>query len=250
MKRMLFIAAALLSGAAPQAWAQLSPDLIMESYNSNIQVITSGIINKSVLDKAVARNASSAGRSTATKRSTAATRSAAGASTAYTPTTALRQQTVQGYTNRLKASNPTGAQAVASVFGTGKYDYGQVYRGIVAGTGLRDNDATDALACYILLGWAIVHNKQRDQDITAPMARGVRAQVAPLLASNTQMRTRAAQVGEELKLQTVLVQGGWQSAIREGKLAAYQQGVANLFKTQYGMDMSQFELTSQGFAKR
>jgi hypothetical protein len=249
MKRMLFIAAALLAGAAPQAWAQLSPDLIMESHNSNIQVITSGIINKSVLDKAVARNASSAGRSTATKRSTAATRSA-GASTAYTPTAALRQQTVQGYTNRLKASNPTGAQAVASVFGTGKYDYGQVYRGIVAGTGLRDNDATDALACYMLLGWAIVHNKQRDQDITAPMARSVRTQVAPLLSSNAQLRTRAAQVGEELKLQTVLVQSGWQSAIREGKLAAYQQGVANLFKTQYGMDMSQFELTSQGFAKR
>lgn len=157
---------------------------------------------------------------------------------------------MQGYTNRLKASNPTGAQAVASVFGTGKYDYGQVYRGIVVGTGLRDNDATDALACYMLLGWAIVHNKQRDQGITAPMARGVRAQVAPLLASNAQMRTRAAQVGEELKLQAVLVQGGWQSAIRGGKLAAYQQGVANLFKTQYGVHMSQFELTSQGFTKR
>lgn len=90
MKKTLFIAAALLAVAALQARAQLSPDLIMESYNSNIQVITSGIINKSVLDKAVARNASSAGRSTATKRSTAATRSAAGASTAYTPTAALR----------------------------------------------------------------------------------------------------------------------------------------------------------------
>jgi hypothetical protein len=33
-----------------------------------------------------------------------------------------------------------------------------------------------------------------------------------------------------LKLQTVVVQGGWQVAIKEGKLAAYQQDIRNLFK--------------------
>jgi hypothetical protein len=102
----------------------------------------------------------------------------------------------------------------------------------------------------MLMGWAVVHNVQDEQAITIPMAQGVRAQVAPLLASSAQLPTRAAQVGEELKLQTVVVQGDWQSAIREGKLAAYQQGIGNLFKTQYGMDMSQFKLTGQGFAKK
>jgi hypothetical protein len=245
MKKLLF-AAALLAGAAPQAQAQMSPDLIMETYNSNISVITNGAINKSVMEKAIARN--NAGRNAG--RSTTAARPAARTGTAYAPTAALRQQTVQGYANRLKASNPAGAQAVMAAFGPGKYDYGKTYREILDGTGLRENDAADALACYMIMGWAVVHNVQSGKAITIPMAQGVRAQIAPLLANNPQLATRAAQVGEELKLQTVIVQGGWQSAIKEGKLAAYQQGVNNLFKTQYGMDMSQFKLTSQGFAKQ
>jgi hypothetical protein len=246
--RSLFFFGALLAAellAAPVARAQMSPDLIMETYNSNISVITNGIINKSVMDKAIERN--NAGRNTG--RGTAATRPVASVSTAYTPTPALRQQTVQGYIDRLKTSNPAGAQAIASVFGPGKHDYAQVFRGIVDGTGLHENDAADVLAAYMIIGWMIVNNVQDDKAITVPMARGVRAQVAPLLAGNAQMRTRAAQVGEELKLQAVVVQGGWQAAIKEGKLPTYQQGIGNLFKTQYGMDMSQFKLTNEGFAK-
>ncbi|MDO7844723.1 hypothetical protein Q5H92_00020 [Hymenobacter sp. M29] len=232
--------------ASPAAQAQMSPDLIMENYNSNISVITNGIINKSMMDKAIERN--NAGKNAG--RGSAATRPAASTSTAYTPTPALRQQTVQTYVDRLKTSNPAGAQAIASVFGPGKYDYSKTYREILDGTGLRENDAADALACYMIMGWVVIHNVQDGKAITIPMAQGVRAQVAPLLAGNPQMRTRAAQVGEELKLQTVIVQGGWQAAIKEGKLAAYQQGIGNLFKTQYGMDMSQFKLTSQGFARK
>jgi hypothetical protein len=246
MKATYFLVAlALLTRA--EVRAQLSPDLIMETYNSNISVITDGAINKSVMEKAIARNNAgrSAGRGTA-----AARRPTASTSTAYTPTPALRQQTVQGYVNRLKTSNPAGAQAIMSAFGPGKYDYNKTYREILDGTGLRENDATDALACYMIMGWAVVHNVQDGKAITIPMAQGVRTQIAPLLAGNPQMQTRAAQVGEELKLQTVIVQGGWQSAIKEGKLAAYQQGIGNLFKTQYGMDMSQFKLTSRGFTKQ
>ena len=243
----LLLGATLLAALA--ARAQPSPKLTMEIYNSNIQAITSGIINKSMLDNAVARNNGRAARGTAAGR-TAAARPAASASTTYVPTAALRQQTVQAYANRLKASNTTGAQAIATAFGPGKYDYGQVYHGIMKASGLRENDAADVLASYLVVGWMIVNNVQDGNAITVPMARGVRAQVAPLLAGNAQARSRAAQVGEELKLQTVVVQGGWQSAIKEGKLAAYQQGIGQLFKTQYGMDLSQFKLTNQGFAKR
>jgi hypothetical protein len=50
----------------------------------------------------------------------------------------------------------------------------------------------------MLLGWAAVNNTQSDKNITVPMAQGMRAQVALLLANNAQMPTRAAQVGEEL----------------------------------------------------
>ncbi|MDO7875490.1 hypothetical protein Q5H93_12170 [Hymenobacter sp. ASUV-10] len=242
MKRSLILLAGALLGTVGSAQAQMSPDLIMENYNNNIQVITSGIINKSMLDNAMERNGNGG---TSARSKTRATRPAV--STAYKSTPALRQQTVQSYANRLKTSNPSGAQAVTAAFGPGKYDYGHVYRGILDGTGLRDNDAADALAAYMLMGYAIVHNIQDGKAITVPMARGVRAQVAPLLAANSQARGRAAQLGEEMKLQTVIVQGGWQSAIKEGKLTAYQQSIGQLFKTQYGLDLSQLKLTSQGF---
>lgn len=237
------LAFALLTGVETRA--QLSPDLIMETYNSNISVITDGAINKSVLENSMKRNTAadrSAGRGTAASRRLM--------STAYTPTPALRQQTVQACVDRLQASSPAGAQAVAAAFGPGKYDYSQTYREILKGTGLRENDATDALACYMLMGWAVAHNVQDDKAITIPMAQGVRDQIAPLLTTSAKLRTRAAQIGEEMKLQTVLVQGGWQAAIKQGKLAAYQQSINNMFKTKYGMDMNEFKLTSQGFAKK
>ena len=234
--------------------AQMSTDLIMETYNSNISVITNGIINKSMMDKAVERNNAgrNAGRAAATPRTSASASASAtaSASTAYTSTPALRRQTVQNCIDRLKTSNPTGAQAIATTFGPGKYDYGQVFQGLVRDSGLRENDAADNLASYLILGWMIVNNVQDGNAVTVPMARGARAQVAPLLAANAQARTRAAQVGEELKLQAVVVQGGWQAAVKGGSLAAYQESIGNLFKTQYGMDMRQFKLTSQGFVKK
>jgi len=245
MKLSILLLAGALLLAAPRAWAQLSPDLIMENYNSNVQVITSGIINKNMLDNAMERNGTSGASA---RGKTRVARPAV--STAYKSTPALRQQTVQTYVDRLKGSNPAGAQAVLTAFGPGKYDYGQTYRGILDGTGLRENDAADALAAHLLMGYAIVYNIQDGKAITAPMARGVRAQVAPLLAANAQASGRAAQLGEEMKLQTVIIQGGWQSAIKEGKLEAYQQGIGNLFKTKYGMDLSQFKLTNTGFAQR
>jgi hypothetical protein len=239
--------------ASPAAHAQLSNDLIMETYNSNISVITNGAINKSVMEKAIERNnAGRTGISRATNRSTGAARPAASArtGTAYTPTPALRQQTVQGFVSRLKISDLSTSQSIAANFGPGKYDYSKIYRDLTKDVGLRENDATDVLASYMILGWMIVNNVTDDKAITTPMTQGLRAQIAPLLADNPQARTHAAQVGEEMKLQTVVVHSGWQSAIKQGKLTAYQQGINNMFKTQYGMDMTQFKLTSQGFAKK
>ncbi|MDO7874396.1 hypothetical protein Q5H93_06600 [Hymenobacter sp. ASUV-10] len=50
-----------------------------------------------------------------------------------------------------------------------------------------------------------------------------------------------------MKLQTVIVQGGWQASVKEKKLAAYQQGIGQLFRTQYGLNLGQLKLSSQGF---
>ncbi|MBO2012294.1 hypothetical protein [Hymenobacter negativus] len=173
-------------------------------------------------------------------------------SLAYVPSAALKQKTVQGYVDRLKTKNPAASQAVASTFGPGKYDYGKVYKGLIEGYNLRENDAVDAMTAYIVLGWMIVNNVQDDKAVTAAMVQGARAQVAPLLASNAKLAAPgvAAQVGEEMKLQSVIVQGGWQSAVKAGTLPAYRQGTASLFKTQYGLDLSQLKLTPQGFVAK
>ncbi len=180
----------------------------------------------------------------------ASPKTASKTSLAYTPTAALKQKTVQGYVDRLKPNSPTASQAVAANFGPGKYDYGAIYRGLIDGYNLRENDAVDALTAYLVLGWMIVNNVQNDKAVTAAMVQGVRAQLAPRLATNAQLTApgAAAQVGEETKLQSVIVQGGWQSAIKENTLPAYRQGIAAMFKTQYGLDFSQLKLTPQGFA--
>ena len=169
---------------------------------------------------------------------------------AYEPTAALRRQTVAGYVNRLKTNNPGAAQALAAELG--KYDYSQIYRSNTKDSGLRENDAADNMAALLLLGWMIVNDQHDGNAITVPMAKGVRAQVAPGLATSGAANTpaKAARVGEELKLLLVVLQAGWLSAPKEGQQVAFRQGVAAMFKTQYGFDLSKLRLTDQGFARK
>lgn len=127
-----------------------------------------------------------------------------------------------------------------------------MYHGLTKDSGLIENDTASALATFMILGWMIINNVQDGNAVTVPMARGVRAQVAPQLSATAQFKTAGvpAQLGEEMKLLFVLVQGGWQSAIKENTLPAYRQGIADLFKNQYGLDLSLVKLTPQGFAKK
>lgn len=256
--------------AAPAARAQLSPDLIMESYNSNMNAIVSGAINKATIDNILEKDRREGidpnnGRKTgivvgrpgsrpplgATGEATNA--SASAASLAYgAPSAALKARTVQGYVDRLKAKNPVAAQAIATNFGPGKYDYGTIYRGIVDGQGLHENDAADALSAYLIIGWMIVNDVRDGKAVTVPMAQGVRRQFAPKLAANPRLTAPGvpAQLGEEMKLLLVVVQGGWQSAMKEHTLPAYQRGIAALYKNQYGLDLAQLQLTDRGFASK
>lgn len=174
------------------------------------------------------------------------------ASLPYAPTPALKRETVQGYVARLKPKSPTAAQAVATNFGSGKYDYSTIYNGLVSGYNLRENDAVDALAAYLVLGYRIVNNISDNKLVSPAMVQGVQAQFGPRLARNPKLMPPgvAAQFGEEMKLQCVVLQGGWQAAIKENRLPAYRQSVAALFKTQWGFDVSQLRLTKLGFSKR
>jgi len=232
--KVLLIAAALLLAAAPAARAQ------------------DGAYVPSVLFSTSALDATRDVREDRTDRRPAAQK-ARPASLAYaTPSAALKAQTVQGYVNRLRAKNPAASQAVAANLGPGKHDYGQIYRGIVQGTGLREHDAADNLAAFLVLGWMIVNDVPQVSGLPAGAPQGVRAQFAPKLAANAQLAApgAAAQLGEEMKLLFVVVQGGWQSALKENTLPAYRQGVAALFQNQYGLDFAKVKLTAQGFVKK
>lgn len=190
------------------------------------------------------------------KRAAAAkgTRAAAATSFAYRSSPSTRARAVEQTATRLQASNAPLAQTLTATFGPGKTDFAPIYAEIISGTGLRADNAADALACYLLMGYAIVHNLQDGKAITPALAQGTRQQVMGILAGNPKLKpddpVAAAGIGEEFKLQTVILQSGWQSAIKTGRLPAYQQSVGQLFKAQYGLDMAQLKLTSQGFAKR
>lgn len=168
---------------------------------------------------------------------------------AYTPTAALKQKALDGYVARIEKSGNAEAAKVAREQFT-KNDANTVYKGLIAGTGLKENDAADALTAYTVLGWMIANDQK-----TQPPPSGIRAAreaIAAGMAKNEQMTTPgvAASLGEELKLLFVSIHAGWQSAEKEGKAKQYADGVAAMFHKQSGQDLRGFAITDKGFAKK
>ncbi len=130
-----------------------------------------------------------------------------------------------------------------------QHDFGKVYAGIVAPFGLHRGDAADALTAYTLLGWMIANGRT---DPTLPQVAAARAEVAATVSTNPALATEAARakLGEEVTILFVLLHAGWQSAQKEGKLAQYSDGVATMFKQQFGRDLRQMALTDRGFEQR
>lgn len=166
----------------------------------------------------------------------------------YSSTPALRRQALDGYLARASRQYPEAARVMSAQFA--KHDYAAVYRSLIGGTGLRDNDAADAVTAYTVLGWQIA-NGYTDN---LPPARIVaaRRQIAAALAANPQLSSPATRpaLGEEMKLLMVTLHAGWQSAQREGNLSRYADGVARLFRTQSGRDLRSLTLTDAGFSRK
>ena len=196
-----------------------------------------------------AREAGGAAGSAKATRPTAAT---AKTSFAYVPTAALQKQTVDNFIAQTKATNPAGAAALAAELKPGKTYYPAFYRTLNQGSGLKENDAADVLAAYLILNWMAVNDVRDGKAITVPMARGVRAQTAGVLAQNAKLRTpaAAAALGEELKLQTTLLQVGWQGGMKNGTAEAFRQKLAVNFQKQYKFDLRQMQLTAAGLTKK
>ncbi|RZL15615.1 MAG: hypothetical protein EOO62_03525 [Hymenobacter sp.] len=214
-----------------------------ELYNNNIATITNGIINKSVLDKAVRRNNGTGG-----SRSLAATTAKATARNfAYVPTAALRQRTADAYVAKMRATNPAAAATVAAGL-AGKTNYTALYHEINDGSGLPENDAAAAMATYMLVNWVVVNNVRDEKTITPAKARAVQAQAANVLAGNQKLDTpgAVAQLGEQLKLNAAMLEVGWLRAVHDGTDATYRQKIAAQLKSQFRIDMTKLQLTEQG----
>ena len=183
------------------------------------------------------------GKSTATIRS---------ANLSYVPNEALKRKTVNNYVAKLKRYNPAVATAVAQNFAPGKFDYAALYQEVNKSSGLKENDAADVLAVYIILNWMIVNDVKDGNAITVPMARGVRTQTASIMANNQKLSTpgMAAQIGEQLKLNTVILQTGWVQSIKDKTDVNYRQKIAENFRNLYHFDIAQMKLTDQGLGKK
>ncbi|MES2462639.1 MAG: hypothetical protein V4671_18810 [Armatimonadota bacterium] len=164
----------------------------------------------------------------------------------FTSTAATKKKAQDAYVARLTKQNPGTAKVLAEQFAA--HDTDAIYRRILSRAGLHDTDAADAIAAYTVLGWMIATGSAQPSPVAL---RGARNQIAARLAMNSrfsdpEIRT---QIGEEIKLQIVIAQAGWQSARREGNLKAYSDGVASLFVRQTGQDLRALKITNSGFAK-
>lgn len=249
-KKMILWSCLSASGllVATQAQAQQSVDLIMDNFTSSVLSQTTVLLNNNALEASM-RNARNkkAGKTAAGTGTVAAARIV---NLAYTPSAALQQQTVQNLVAKMQSKNAQAAQAVNNALGNGKSSYNELFSQLVRESGLPANNAATALAAYLEIGYMIVNNVQT--GITPAMDRALQQQSAGILSQNRNLTSPAtiAKLGEELKLQAVVLYLGWQSTLKNPvQLPQFRSGIAQQFKAM-GLDMSKVKLTESGFGKR
>ena len=239
------LAAGLLLAAAPAARAQDDPGMSM--FNSYNQMA----VNMSLVDVNNAAVMAASRNATAGKGAAAPARTATRTSFAYAPTAALQKQTAAAYVAQVRAANPAAAQTVAEAL-AGKTNYPALYRELNSGTGLRENDAADVMALFLLENWIVANGMTDASVITAARTQAVRAQAAGIMARNPKLSSGAtlAQFGEQLKLNTAMLEVGRLRAQHDGNSATYSRKVATQFQRQYHFSMTQLQLTGQGLVKK
>ena len=110
----------------------------------------------------------------------------------------------------------------------------------------------DAFAAYLVGTYQVAHGAVPGGGALVPAgpAGGVRAQYAAGISRALAGKSAAtvAELGEYLKLQTVLLSLGAQG--NPAKLPELRQGVAARLKTLFKVDVNALTLTNQGFVSR
>ncbi|MGE7418930.1 hypothetical protein [Methylobacterium tarhaniae] len=139
----------------------------------------------------------------------------------------LRAATVARHVRELRATNPVAAAEAARELE--RHDYDAIFRGILADTGLRADDAGDVLTAFIVLQWMVANDTSVEPSPAA--LRAVRRRMAAPLAGKPPLSQPAARAAfaEQVKLRTVLHQAGWQAARRLGTLPTFLAGLPKDF---------------------
>ena len=247
-KQFLLAATALLGVAtAPAAQAQQSVDLIMDNFTSSVLSQTTTMLNNNAVMSAYGNSAYrtpasyNAGKAAGRRAAATSTRAA---STTYTPTASARQQAISTQNSKSGRSAAT-AQQFAATFGPGgSADYTTLYRKVVAGSGLRENDIADAYAAYLTATYQVAHGAS---PLVPASATAVRTQFAPAVGRAAAGKSAAtlAALGEYLKLQTALLYVGNQQPN-----PTFQRNVAATLNQRFHLDVMALTLTDKGFVKK
>jgi hypothetical protein len=225
--------------AAPAARAQQSVELIMDNFTSS--ALSSSLTN---INNAAVRASTNGSSRVATPAGT--TRFT------YTPTLDARRKAVEAQARRMKASNPALAAKLPATFGPGgAADYEPLYPKVIQGSGLKENDVADAFAAYLVATYRVAHGEAPGGALLPPqLVSAVRTQYAPAAARALAGRpaSTTAELGEFLKLQTVLIYAGAQG--QPASMPAFRQGVAAQLRQLFKVDVNALTLSEKGFAKR
>lgn len=228
---------------SPAAVRAQSVELTMDIFTSSVLSQTTTLLNNNAV-MAATRNAE------AEKRGGTAAAAKRSVNLAYTPTPALRQQTVQNLARQVQARNAAAGQAITNAFGPGKADYNQLFSEMVKQSGLPANNVATAFAAYLEVAYVIV-NSVPEASVTATMDRALQRQATGIVSRNSTLISPAAvaKLGEELKLQAVMLYVGWQTAKKNGQEAQFKSSIANTFKSK-GLDLGAVQLTTNGLVKK
>lgn len=229
----------LLLGVQPAARAQQSVDLIMDNFTSSVLSQTTVLLNNNAVEASM-RNANRGKTASAAAKST---------STAYSPSVTARRSALAAQNEGKPAA---AAQQFAAAFGPGgSADYAVLYRKVLSGSGLRENDVVDAYAAYLVATYQVAHGAVpgeallpagKSTAVRSQLASAVRRSLADKPASTT------AALGEYLKLQTALLYVGAQGA--PDTQPAFRRNVATTLQKRFGLDVNVLTLTNKGFARK
>ncbi|TRW17354.1 hypothetical protein [Glacieibacterium frigidum] len=163
--------------------------------------------------------------------------------------TAASAKAAQGaFVARLGKSNPAAAKTLAVQLA--KHDTTLIMRTLLSGSGLQPDDLGDVFTAYTLFSWQIANRDAT--DIGNATVAALRNQLTARLSADPRLLQPAMRtaLGEEMKLLSVTIHAGWQSATREGRTKAYSDSIAAMFKARSGTDLRALRLTSAGFRPR